>query len=179
MNSDKATDLTAFLKAIDHIRQRRVGQSVAVVGEEDFLLLDEMSDRYETFSDIAPDPGIYECNPPIRRPFTQNFDLFAEVRDDAVAVCRRLVVQEILLDDVCLVSEAKDEILMPVLAVVFDESRKRGRPYKICFRDGERVSCTNDCGQCFSDDGRYASEMATAVCRHGFRFQQHGCNLVR
>ena len=40
---------------------------------------------------------------------------------DAVAVCRLLVVQEIVLDDVCLVSEAKNEIPMTVLAVVLHD----------------------------------------------------------
>ena len=37
-NCDKAADRFALLEALDHIRQRSVGQSVAVIGKEDFLV---------------------------------------------------------------------------------------------------------------------------------------------
>ena len=51
-------------------------------------MLNKMSNRDETLADIAPGPGIYERNAPVWRPLTQNFDFLAEVRNDAVAVCR-------------------------------------------------------------------------------------------
>ena len=51
----------------------------------------------------------------------ENFDLLAEIRNDAVIAGRLIVVQKIVLDDVRLVAEAQDEILMAVLAVVLHD----------------------------------------------------------
>ena len=93
-------------------------KSVAVVREKDLFVLDEMSDRYESFPDIAPRSSVHKRNAPVWGRFTQNLDLLAEIRDDAIARCRLLVAQEIVLDDVCLVSKAKNEIPMTVLAIV-------------------------------------------------------------
>ena len=121
VHGDETANLAALLETFDHLRQRRVGQAVAVVGEENLLVLHEMPDRHQSLTDIAPDSGVDQRNAPIRRRFAQDFDLLAETRNDAVAVCRLLVVQEVVLDDVRLVAEAQNEILMPVLAVVLHD----------------------------------------------------------
>src|SRR5262249_44669757 len=65
--------------------------------------------------------GVYKAHARDRCPFTQNLDLFAEVRDPAVRICRLHIVQEIVLDNVCFVAEAENEILMTVAAVVLHD----------------------------------------------------------
>ena len=80
-----------------------------------------MSDRHKSFADIAPRSSVHQRNAPVWGRFAQNLDLLAEIRDDAIAGCRLLVVQEIVLDDVGLVSEAKNEIPMTVLAIVLHD----------------------------------------------------------
>ena len=67
---------------------------------------------------LRQDSSVYKRNAPVRWPFTQNLDLLAEIRDHAVASCRLLVTQEIVLNDVSLVPKAKNEIPMTVLAIV-------------------------------------------------------------
>src|SRR5580704_6732625 len=98
MNGDKTADLVALLETLDHVIQRSVSQSVAVVREKDLFVLDEMSDRYESLPDIAPSSGVYKCNAPIWWRLTQNLNRLAEIRDDAVAGCRLLVAQKIVFD---------------------------------------------------------------------------------
>src|SRR5262249_58668295 len=88
MNGDKTTDLTALLETINHVRQWRVGQAVAIVCQKDLFVLNQMPDRHEPLSNVAPGSGVYKRHAPVRWPFTQNLDLFAELRDHAVAICR-------------------------------------------------------------------------------------------
>ena len=71
VNRNETADCLATLEAVDHVRERRIGQSIAVIGEEHFIILDEMSDRHETLADIAPDASVYERDAPVRRSFTQ------------------------------------------------------------------------------------------------------------
>ena len=73
MNRDKATDLAALLEALDHVRQRRVGQSIAVIGEKDLLVRDEMFHRHQAFADIAPDSGVDQRDAPIWRRLAREF----------------------------------------------------------------------------------------------------------
>src|SRR2546430_15924001 len=98
VNGNKATDLTALLETINHFRQWRVGQAVAIVCEKDLFVLNEVSDRHESFTNVAPDSSVYKRNTPVWWAFTQNLDLLAELRDHAVAIYRLAIVQEIVLD---------------------------------------------------------------------------------
>src|ERR1700746_1720252 len=98
-----------------------MGKSIAVFGQKNFFFLDEVFDRQEPLSNISPHAGVNEGNAPVRRLLANNLNFGAKIRDDTIAAIRRLIVQEIVLDDVCLVSEAKNEIPMPMLAVILHE----------------------------------------------------------
>src|SRR5262249_47571754 len=80
-----------------------------------------MPDRHETFPNVAPGASVDKRNAPVWWPFTQNLDLLAELRDHAVAIFRLPIVEEIVLDNVCLVAEAKNEILMTMVAVIMHD----------------------------------------------------------
>src|SRR5262245_11705221 len=121
MDRDETADLAAFFEAINHVVQWRIRQSIAIVREKDLFILDEMSDCQQSCPDVTPSSRVNKCNAPIWWTFTQYFNLLAEIRYDTIAVRRLFVVQEIILDDVRLVPEAKDEIVMTVLAVVLHD----------------------------------------------------------
>src|SRR5579859_380529 len=106
MYGDETSDLSASLEAIDHVRQRGVGQAVAVIREKYFLILDEMTDRNQTLTDVAPYSRVDERDPPICGSFAQQFDLLAKLRDRAVTICRLLVVEEVVLHDVRFIAKA-------------------------------------------------------------------------
>src|ERR1700677_2386422 len=124
MHRETAGNLVSLDELVDHFRQRRVGQAVTVVGEENFLMLNQMSDRHQTLADIRPNARINKGNFQVRRLLAQNFNLLAVIRNDAVAVGPPVRVQKVVLDDVSLVTEAQHKIAMSVLAVVIHDVSK-------------------------------------------------------
>src|SRR5262249_27513384 len=50
----EATDLAASLETINHIRQRSVGQAIAVIGKKNILILDEVTDGDQALTNVAP-----------------------------------------------------------------------------------------------------------------------------
>ena len=120
----EAGDLSARAEGLDHFRQIDVGKTVAVVGEEHLLARDMLAHRPQPLADIAPDAGVDHRDAPVLLRIAEDLDLVAETRDDAVGVGLRFVVQEVFLDDVSLVAKAKDEVLVPELAVVVHQVPK-------------------------------------------------------
>src|SRR5262249_39729017 len=78
-----------------------------------------MPDRHETFTNVAPGASVDKRNAPVWWPFPQNLAL--QLRDHPVAIFRLPIVEEIVLDNVCLVAEAKNEILMTMVAVILHD----------------------------------------------------------
>ena len=95
----KQAILPLFLKRVDHVVEIDVRESIAVVREEHFLVLDVIADRPEPLTDVAPDAGIDQRHAPILlglRPRTST--LGPEAGDDAIRVDLRAIVEEELLD---------------------------------------------------------------------------------
>src|ERR1700722_2817829 len=89
MDGDETTKLSALFQMTNHVRQRSVRQPVAVIREKHLLIFDKMPDRRQSFTYIAPRPGIDERNTPVRRTIAENLDVLAEVGNHTVAVgCR-------------------------------------------------------------------------------------------
>src|SRR5690606_28622916 len=97
-------NLPARLELLDHLRERQVRYAVAVVGQEYLLILDEMANRHQALADIPPDARINQRHTPVRRRFAKQGNIFSKIRDDAVAVRRRVNAQKIVLNDISLVS---------------------------------------------------------------------------
>ena len=118
---DEAADRLAVLEALYHVRQWRIGQTIAVIGEEDFFVSHEMFHRHQAFADIAPDSRVDQRDAPIRRRFPDDFHLLSEIRNNAIITGRLIVAQKIIFDDIRLIAETEDEIPMAVLAVVLHD----------------------------------------------------------
>src|SRR6266567_813445 len=122
MNRNEAADHPAVAKPIDHLWQIHIAQSIAVIGQENILMLDEVLDREEAPSDVPLDSGIDQSDAPVRRLLALNLDLAAELGDGhAISRNSLPVVQEIVLDHAGLVTKAENEIAMAVVAVVLHD----------------------------------------------------------
>src|SRR5579863_769375 len=121
MNGDEAGNFSACLELIDHFCKRRIGQSIAVVGQEDLFILDKTLDRKQARSDISPDSGVDERNPPFGRLVADKLNFGAVFRNHAIAAFRDLVIQEVILDNVSLVSKTQDKIMMAILAIILHD----------------------------------------------------------
>src|SRR5215472_5097858 len=105
-------------KALDHVGQVDVSQTIAVVGKEHPLAGEVFAHGPQPLSDIAPHTGVDHGNAPILLRIAEDLDTVAELRDHTVRVALRPVVQKELLDDVRLIAKAQDEVLVAVLTVV-------------------------------------------------------------
>src|SRR5215470_11818715 len=59
VDGDKAANLITSLEAIDHLLQRSVGQPIAVIGEKDVLVRDQMPDGQKSLPDVTPGSRVY------------------------------------------------------------------------------------------------------------------------
>src|SRR5262245_6064271 len=78
-------------------------------------------DGEQTLADVAPHARVNQRDPPIGWPFAKNFDFAAVLRHHAVTVARCPVVEKVVLDYACLVAKTKNEVPVPMLAVVLHD----------------------------------------------------------
>ena len=71
------------------------------------------SDREEPFGDGRTDAGVDEGDAPVGDVAIQKLHVAAAIREDEVVGERLAVVEEVLLDALGLVAQAKDEVVVP------------------------------------------------------------------
>src|ERR1700730_10701520 len=89
---DKTGDLAAAFQSPDHVGSACVCQAIAIVGEEDVLILNETFDRHEPLANIVRNASIDHCDAPVRCRLTHNLHRPAEAGGDAVFVGSRLQI---------------------------------------------------------------------------------------
>src|SRR5690606_22533230 len=109
-------NLAALPETLHHLIQIGVCQAVAVIGEKHVFPPHQVSDRPQTLADVPPDSGVDERDPPILVRLAQQFHLSAGY--DAIRESVWPIVEEEFLDDIRLVSKAKNEVAMAVSAVI-------------------------------------------------------------
>ena len=87
-------------KRLDQAIERRVGEGVAVVGEEHLLALEQVADPAQALADRGVEPGVGEGDPPVGDVGAEQLDLAAAVGQHEVVGHRLVVVEEVVLDRV-------------------------------------------------------------------------------
>src|SRR5262245_14953923 len=118
---DEATYFSALLEKINYLWQGRISQTVAIVGKKNILVADMIFYSEKPLTNVSPQPRIHQCDAPIWRALAQYFNFVAKVRNHTIACCRRLIVQNIVLNHICFVTKAKDKIAMTVIAVILHD----------------------------------------------------------
>src|SRR6267378_3477292 len=103
---------------VEHGRQRQVGNTVAVVGEEHLLTLQKRLNRLELHTDVGVEAGIHECDLPILDVAGEEIDLTAALAHDKIVGDGLVILEEVLLDAVGLIAKAQDEVLVAEMRVV-------------------------------------------------------------
>jgi hypothetical protein len=114
----KTCRFSAVLERFDHRWQIHIREPVAVIGKKHLLALDISAHSKQALANIAPDSGVDHADAPLLLGIANRLDLGAETRDDAVSVGVRPIVEEELFDCVCLITEAQDEVLVSILAII-------------------------------------------------------------
>src|SRR5262249_40367330 len=92
VNGYETANLAAPLEALNHVGKGRISQSVTIVGKKYVLVLDKMTDRKQTLTDVSPYPRVNERNAPVGWLFAQQLYLLAEMRDNTIAIRSLLVI---------------------------------------------------------------------------------------
>src|SRR5262245_3234062 len=104
-DGNKSSGLATSLQAVNHVRQRGVGEPVTVVGKKQFLILKQMSDSQKQLANVAPNPCIHKCYAPIRWMGSKHFHALAEIGDNKIALGCWFEIQKVIFDHVRLVAK--------------------------------------------------------------------------
>ena len=107
---EKEPDRVTRGQGRDHFGERRIGQAVAVGGEEDLVVLDVRLYLLEPLADQLVETRVDEGHRPVVDVAVEQLDLLAPVAEHEVVRERLVVAEEVLLDRVRLVAEAEHEL---------------------------------------------------------------------
>jgi hypothetical protein len=117
-NRQKGPDAVGALELLDELRQGKIAEPVAVVGEKHLLAGEERLDGLQPLADVRRDPRVNEGDAPVLDILAQQLDPARAVREHEIVRQALVVIQEIFLDGVALVAEAQDEVGVPEMSVV-------------------------------------------------------------
>ena len=95
-----------------------VGEDVAVVGQEDLVVLEEGTYPPQPLTDGGADPGVHEGDPPLTDVTAQHLHLGAALGQHEVVGLGLPVAQEVVLHRLGTEAEAQDEVGVPEVCVV-------------------------------------------------------------
>ena len=98
---------------LDELVQRRVGQRVAVVGQEDLIVVQVAPDRPQALAEVRVQAGVGEADAPVVDVAAEELDLAARPGDHEVVREGLVVAEEVLLDHVRLVAQASTKSRWP------------------------------------------------------------------
>ena len=109
------------LTALDHRRQVRVGERVAVVGEEHLVVAQQVADGAQPLADRRVQARVDERDVPVVDVGLEQVDLRPALGEDEVVRHRLVVGEEEVLDHLGLVAEAEHEVGEPEVGVVLHD----------------------------------------------------------
>ena len=98
--------------------ERHVSETVAVVGEKDIVAFQVLFDCLETLSDIGGGTSVSESDVPIVDIAIEKLKVLASFPQDEIVRKTFIVVQKIILDKVGSVTQAENEVIVPVMGVL-------------------------------------------------------------
>ena len=72
------------LNSLDHGVEIGVGEAIAVIREENVLILDVLLHGHEALTYVAPDACIDQCDAPVLGRLAQQFDMCSGLLDDTI-----------------------------------------------------------------------------------------------
>src|SRR5579859_7215368 len=120
-DGNKAGRLVGIEKSLDHHIQIDVGQSVYVIGQENLLIPDVLTDGEEALAYKGLGTSIGECNPPVREVGAEQFYVSTAFGKDKITRQRFIVVKEKPLNSLAFMTEAQDKILVAIMRVILHQ----------------------------------------------------------
>src|SRR5262245_55844966 len=108
-------------KKVDLVIKRQVGETIAVVGKKHILALQVLFDRLKPLSDIGRGAGVGESDVPIVDIAVEKLKVLAAFPQDKIVGKTFIVVQKIILDEICGVTKAENKVFVSVMGVVLHD----------------------------------------------------------
>src|SRR5215467_15472503 len=80
-----------------------------------------MLHSFQTLPDVGVDSSIGECDPPIMDVAVEELKFLTATGEDEVVRDTLVIVQEVVLHDICAVTEAEDEVFVPEVRIVLHD----------------------------------------------------------
>jgi hypothetical protein len=120
-DTGEAGYFAVLVKVIQLIGKRQIGKTVGVVGEEDFLAGNVFLNGFEALADIGIDSGIREGDFPVVSVSVEELDVSYAGFQHKIVGETLVVIQEIVLNEIRAVTQAKNKILVTVVSVIFHD----------------------------------------------------------
>jgi hypothetical protein len=111
---------------LEELVEGSIGQDVAVVAQEDVLVVEVMAHGPQALADGRVEAGVDEADPPVVDVALEQLDGAAAAAQDEVVRDGLGVAEEVLLDRVGAVPEAQDEVLVAEVRVVAHDMPQDG-----------------------------------------------------
>src|SRR6266446_224057 len=140
-DAEEAGDLALLAEVLEILRQRKIGEPVAVVGEEGRVVSEIAPHRLEALADVGVQTGVGERDLPLVDVPAVERDVLAPARKLEVVRQALVVIEEVLLDEVTSVAEAQDELGVAEMRIVLHQMPQDGpvADRRHGFRDRLRV----------------------------------------
>ena len=103
---------------VDDVVEGSIGQHVAVIRQEDLVVVEVSPHSPQPLTDSGVDAGVDEGDAPLADVAAEQFDVFSALGQDEVVGVGLVVVQEVVLDCTRAVTKAEDEIGVPEVGVI-------------------------------------------------------------
>lgn len=119
LDTNEATNLVVLLELLELLGERKVGESVAVIGQEYILPLEVLLHCFQALADVGVDARIYKGDLPIVDILIEQLKLSAATGQDKVIGDVFAVVQKISLDSIGPIAKAEDKVFVSKVRIVF------------------------------------------------------------
>ena len=110
LHAQEAGDLVLLVKMIELQIERKIAETVAVIGEEFFFALQVFLRGLQTHADVRVDTGVSKGDPPVVNVAVDQLEVFAAARQYEIIRGAFVIIQKVVLDGFGFVAQAKNEI---------------------------------------------------------------------
>src|SRR5207245_621206 len=120
-HADTAGDRVLPVEVVEVLRQREIGEPIAVVREEDGIVPEITPHGVETLADVGVQTGVGEGDRPSRDVTAVYSDVHASSEELEVVRQALVVVEEVSLDEIATITETENELGVAEVRVVLHE----------------------------------------------------------
>src|SRR5207245_3546421 len=120
-HADTAGDRVLPVEVVEVLRQREIGEPIALVRDEDGIVPEITTHGVETLADVGVQTGVGEADRPSRDVTAVYPDVHASSEELEVVRHALVVVEEVSLDEIATITETEKELGVAEVRVVLHE----------------------------------------------------------